>query len=138
MHRVLERLVADLLPQPRPALADTLAPRVAPCGGDRQTREDSLQHRDEAIADDADGEQGKSEQLQQDGERIVQDMDQDRQQGMEQLARGERDHGQRQDDHVVDAGAEFALRQHGTISAASRPVGQCLAPRAALRFTGRP
>jgi hypothetical protein len=117
--RVLERLVADLLPQPRP-VGRRLAPRIARAAGDRQASDDPLQHRDQAIAGDAQGEQGKSRQLQENGERVVQDVDQDRQQDVEQLSRGERDQDQRQDDHVLDAGAEFALRRRGTFSAAEQ------------------
>ena len=81
------------------------------CAGEWQVSGDSFEKGGDAVAEDADGEQWKPHQLQQDGEGKIQEVDQDRERGLQQLLRSQRDDNQRQDDHVVDARVE-AFRRH--------------------------
>jgi hypothetical protein len=76
VHGFFEGLVAYLLPQPRPMPAHDLAPRLARRAGNWQESDDAFEKRRDAVADDTGGEQGKSHDLHQNGERVVKDMDQ--------------------------------------------------------------
>jgi hypothetical protein len=83
----------------------------ASCAGERQVSGDRLESGRDAVAENADGEQRKPHQLQQDGESEIQEVDQKRKRGLQQLLRSQRDDNQRQDDDVVDAGAEAFRRR---------------------------
>ena len=109
MDCLLEGLVADCLPDPSPFSADELMPIPAIFFRDRQACHEPLNGRDNAIPERFDDEQRKSCQVDRKDECVIQDANEKRKHGpSKMLRRRGRDH-QREDDRVLDAGAESAF-----------------------------
>src|SRR5215831_5962686 len=109
MHSSFERLVAYLLPQPRPVSADRYAKVSATSLGKGNKTQRAAHDSNYDIAENPGRQERKKDDLHCQREGVVEKPHQDRKDESQDLVGGERDNNERDDNHIVEGTAEAAF-----------------------------